>query len=128
MNLRRFTAPLIIVVILLGWQILTAGRSFTPLDGEQAWQLWSGRETVMILDVSEQTMFARRHIPGSLNIEMGDLREHLGSWDKEKPILVVSTRGSRSVAAANMLVVSGFKRVYHLQGGLEGWPGPLVAP
>lgn len=123
MNLRWFTAPLIIVVILLGWQILTAGRSFVPLDGEEAWDLWA-TEQVTVLDVSEQTMFERRHIPGSVNVEIGDLRGSLDSWNKDDPVLVVSTRGSRSAAAANLLIVTGFQRVYHLQGGLQNWPGP----
>ncbi len=125
MNARWFAAPLIIVVIIIAWQILTAGNSFTQLDGEDAWQLWSGRDPLLVLDASERRLFDQGHIPGAVHVEVGDVREFARTLDREQPVLVVSTRGSRSLAVANLLILSRLNRVYHLQGGLDRWPGPI---
>lgn len=124
LNIRWFSAPLILAAIVVGWLILTAGRSFVQVDGEEAWRLVTGPENVLVLDVSEARFFEAGHIAGAVNVDIGELRDMIRDMDREQPILVVSARGSRSLAAANMLIVSGFKRVYHLQGGMDQWPGP----
>ncbi len=125
MRRRWYGAPLIILVIIIGWQILTAGHTFTQVDGEDAWQLWSGPDRLLVIDASERRWFDMGHIPGAVHVDIGDIREFARSLEREQPILVVSTRGSRSLAAANLLVLSRFTRVYHLQGGMGQWLGPI---
>ncbi len=125
MHIRWFTVPITLAVIVLGWLVLTAGRTYTQLDGEQAWDLYTGRQQVVVIDASEPDLFERGHIPGAVNIDLGEIRERVQDLKRDLPVLVVSTRGDRSIVMANRLILEGFERVYHLRGGIDHWPGPL---
>ena len=50
-----------------------------------------------------------------------DFKEKVNNLDKTKPIYVYCAVGGRSVKAAKVLQDAGFKAVYNLLGGFNGW-------
>jgi glyoxylase-like metal-dependent hydrolase (beta-lactamase superfamily II)/rhodanese-related sulfurtransferase len=58
-----------------------------------------------------------KHIPiGSLSIKLPELQAY-----KDKDIITICRSGARATAAAQMLMQSGFKKVYVLSGGMIKW-------
>lgn len=51
----------------------------------------------------------------------GQFEERIKSLDKTKPVLVYCKVGGRSAKAGEILVTQGFKKVYHLEGGIDDW-------
>ncbi|NDD45263.1 MAG: MBL fold metallo-hydrolase [Synechococcaceae bacterium WB9_4xB_025] len=60
-------------------------------------------------------------LPGSRNIPLPELVEHLDRLDPEAPTVVFCHAGSRSALATQQLIKAGFKRVANLRGGLQDW-------
>jgi rhodanese-related sulfurtransferase len=77
----------------------------------------------VIIDVLPHKYFRKQHIPGALNIEGDnlDLAEQL--LDKDRPIVVycMDDQCGASPQAAKNLEAKGFKNVYDLPSGIEGW-------
>jgi rhodanese-related sulfurtransferase len=49
--------------------------------------------------------------------------ERIKTLKKETPVLVYCKVGARSAKAADQLIAEGFKKVYHLEGGIDKWVG-----
>jgi rhodanese-related sulfurtransferase len=64
-----------------------------------------------ILDVRTSQEFAQGHAPGSRNIPLDRLSDHLADLDRTKHLLVCCASGARSAAAKAMLDKAGFARV-----------------
>lgn len=47
--------------------------------------------------------------------------ERIKTLEKSEPILVYCKVGARSAKAAEKLIAQGFKKVYHLEGGIDTW-------
>ncbi len=60
-------------------------------------------------------------LPGSRNIPLPELAEHLDRLDPEADTVVFCHAGSRSALATQQLVKAGFKKVANLRGGLQDW-------
>jgi rhodanese-related sulfurtransferase len=75
-----------------------------------------------LIDVREPEEYRDGHIPGAINVPVGRLSHHLPELSKENPVLLYCQSGNRSGIAARMLKKQGFEQVYHLHGGLFGWP------
>ena len=65
----------------------------------------------MILDVRTPQEFAQGHAPGSRNIPLDRLANHLDELDRSKHLLVCCASGARSAAAKAMLDKAGFAMV-----------------
>jgi rhodanese-related sulfurtransferase len=74
-----------------------------------------------ILDVRTQDEFNTGFIAKSKNFALVDLEKHLGSFAKDKPLLVVCSNGIRSRMAARTLKKNGFSQVFALAGGVAEW-------
>ena len=72
-----------------------------------------------ILDVREDGEFAEYHIPGSVHIPLGKLRERLGELDKDKMTAVICAAGIRAYNGARILMQNGFSRVQVMEGGIN---------
>jgi rhodanese-related sulfurtransferase len=57
------------------------------------------------------------------DILSGEFEAHLKTMDKDVPVLVYCKVGARSAKAADRLIAEGFRKVYHLDGGIDGWIG-----
>ena len=71
------------------------------------------------LDVREREEFAGGHVPGAVNIPMGQLTGRLDEVDRDRPVVVICRSGNRSDAMTDVLRAAGFDAVNMLGGTLE---------
>jgi hydroxyacylglutathione hydrolase len=74
-----------------------------------------------VLDVREPWEFRQGHVPGAVNVPLGQLAMRVDSLDKQQPVAVVCAHGNRSQSAAALLGQKGFAKVYNVLGGTVGW-------
>ena len=76
-----------------------------------------------LIDVRTPREFTNGFIEGAKNIDYnGDsFEKQMKKLDKTKPVLVYCAAGGRSENAAELLQEWGFKEVYDLEGGYNGW-------
>ena len=100
-----------------------AGTEVVHVDPDQAAELLESDPPVAVLDVRTPQEFAQAHIPGALNVDFRDpaFAEKLQQLDRNRPYLVHCRSGRRSTAALPTLEKLGFRRVYHLDGGILAW-------
>lgn len=88
----------------------------------------SGPGAPVYLDVREVDEFAAGHVPGAVNIPLGDLPERAGELP-DAPVTTLCRSGARATKAAGWLVDHGRDAVV-VQGGSIAWAEagrPLVA-
>lgn len=75
----------------------------------------------VVVDVRGQIEHEGVHIPGSLHIHGGFLRDRAGEVPKDRPVIVHCQSGGRSAIATSVLKSLGYESVYNLEGGIKGW-------
>jgi rhodanese-related sulfurtransferase len=76
--------------------------------------------SVHVLDVRQPIEWRRRHIPGSHNLPLLDLKRRLSTLPPETTIVTVCASGHRSAAAARTLQRAGYQ-AENLKGGMHAW-------
>ncbi len=71
-------------------------------------------EGAILLDVRSEAEFASGNAPGTRNIPLNELGQHLASLPKSSPLVVGCASGSRSGMAKLMLKKNGYPRVYNI--------------
>lgn len=79
--------------------------------------------TPIILDVRTPPEFQSGHINQAQLIPVQELQARIHELEnhKNETILVYCRSGNRSTVASKLLIDSGFKRVYNLRDGINGW-------
>jgi sulfur-carrier protein adenylyltransferase/sulfurtransferase len=95
------------------------------MDPVAARQLLAAHPEALVLDVRNPDEWSDDlgHIEGARQIPLPELSARLAevaAW-KQRPILVVCRVGGRSRQAAEMLSVSGYRKVFNLEGGMAAW-------
>lgn len=99
------------------------------LAASEVLELYNGDDRPVLLDVRmQQELDQSGYIPGSVHIPMEEIEGRLGELDPSKPIIVYCASGMRSMDTGAFLLERGFKSVSNLNGGLNGWTGPLEKP
>lgn len=76
----------------------------------------------LIIDVRQSDEYQAGHISGSLNIELGQLSEHLDDLPRELPIVALCASGMRATIAGSILQRDGRSDVRVVdQGGAPEW-------
>ncbi len=78
-------------------------------------------EDIFLLDVREPWEFSLAAIPGSENFPLAEAIDRQQEFMFEEEIVVICHYGERSQRAAEELLLSGFKTVYNLIGGIDAW-------
>ncbi len=73
----------------------------------------------LLLDVRSPAEFAERHIAGSRNLPVEELRTRMGELPRERALIVYCHTGVRAGFAAQMLRKAGY-RVFNL-GSIGRW-------
>ena len=76
---------------------------------------------VTVVDVRSQTEWQAGHIPQATHVFLGNLIEHAGQIDSDKPVVVQCRSGGRSAIAASILQAAGMPRVINMMGGILAW-------
>jgi len=93
------------------------------VDVEAVKKAFNEKDNLIILDVRTQDEYDRGRIPGSINIPLDELDSRVDSLisDKSKPLYVYCLSGSRSMLAAEQLIILGYKNIYNITNGLLAW-------
>lgn len=90
------------------------------------------KQNAIIIDLRPVEEFLKGHIAGSQNFLPSDIKQQrLGKLEqyKDVPVITVCVSGITSRSAAEQLYKQGFKQVYSLKEGIQGWKAanlPLV--
>lgn len=86
-------------------------------------ELASRLDELTVLDVREPGEYAEAHIPGAINIYVGELESRVGSLGSARhaPVAVTCSVGHRAGLGASILRRAGFADVQNLLGGMTAW-------
>lgn len=77
-------------------------------------------DSITVLDVREQAEYAFAHVPGAINIPLGELEARCTELDSNQTIYVICRTGSRSDMACRQLSDKGYT-VYNVVPGMQEW-------
>jgi rhodanese-related sulfurtransferase len=77
----------------------------------------------VVLDVRSAAEFEKGRIPGATNIDINSSKfaEKVAALDTNKTYLVNCAVGMRSAKACKKMETMGFKNLYDLEPGFDGW-------
>ena len=111
-------ALVIAIVVVLAFKLYMGRRSPEQIQKMQEAIAAGG----LLLDVRSPGEFSGHHLPGAVNIPVGELGARLGELgDTERAIVVYCASGARSKAASQTLLQRGYSQVYDL-GSWRNWP------
>ncbi len=82
------------------------------------------KDSIQLLDVRTPGEYQSGHIKNALQADWNDPKEfdrRVAFVDKDKPVYVYCLAGGRSAAAADKMRKNGYRNVYELKGGINGW-------
>lgn len=108
--------------------VTTVGDGITGDDAEAVSQRSAaslagalGRPGLVVLDVRSPGEFATGHIPGAVNIPLGELPGRLREVPADGTVVAQCASGGRSAIAASLLLLAGAAPVENLSGGIAAW-------
>ena len=120
------------LAVLLALALLLTGCGGSKADYQQISQKEAYRmmqeETVVLLDVREQSEYDAGHIPDAVLLPVGSIGEESAAAvipEKDTAVLVYCRSGNRSKTAAAALAELGYTSVYEF-GGINSWPYEVV--
>jgi rhodanese-related sulfurtransferase len=84
-----------------------------------------GGETPILIDVREESEFARDHLPGAFHLGKGIIERDIEARvpDLAQEFILYCGGGFRSALAADNLQKMGYKAVISMDGGIREWRG-----
>jgi rhodanese-related sulfurtransferase len=86
-------------------------------------------DEVQVVDIRSREQFERGHIPGAVNIPMGELPRQIDDHDWDEEVVVACPIGQSSVQAARLIesyeAVDDDARVASMAGGYKEWESDL---
>ncbi len=81
------------------------------------------RDKFHLVDVREESEFARGHLPGAIHLSKGIIERDIETTipDRSAPIVLYCGGGFRSVLVAENLQRMGYTNVLSMDGGWRGW-------
>lgn len=116
-------AIMVILVLWLAYNWFAPVKGLRNLNAEQFKKESKGQS---MIDVREVHEFNQGHIPGAINIPLGQLRTRLSEIPKDRPVFLYCRSGMRSRQAGRLLSRYGYRNMAHLNGGIMAWDGPLA--
>lgn len=85
-------------------------------------------EGVTVVDVRTPAEFAEGHIPGAVNVDIGDgsFSAKIAQLDPAADYAVYCRSGNRSRAAIDVMTQAGVTHTVGLEGGIGAWKGEVV--
>jgi rhodanese-related sulfurtransferase len=81
------------------------------------------KETFYLVDVREESEFAKDHLPGAMHLGKGIIERDIETAipQTDAPIVLYCGGGFRSALAAESLQKMGYTNVWSMDGGIRGW-------
>src|SRR2546430_1196400 len=82
-------------------------------------------EKFLLVDVREESEFAKDHLPGAIHLGKGVIERDIETRvpDEKTPMILYCGGGFRSAMAADNLHKMGYTNVLSMDGGVRGWRG-----
>lgn len=86
-------------------------------------QKLDGGEKFVLVDVREESEFAKDHLPGAIHLGKGVIERDVEARlpDLNTPLVLYCGGGFRSALAADNLQKMGYTRVLSMDGGIRVW-------
>ena len=93
------------------------------LDVRDVKRRLDGGEKLVLVDVREESEWARGHLPGAVHLGKGIIERDVEQAfpDKRTPLVLYCGGGFRSALAADNLQKMGYANVISMDGGWRGW-------
>jgi len=106
--------------------IVACNTEFLEVSQISQTELFAQIETkkpLLILDVRSKKEYDEGHIPGAVNIEFRELKDHIDmiASFKDAPVVIYCERGIRAAIAEKTLQNEGFKTILYLEGHMPAW-------
>jgi rhodanese-related sulfurtransferase len=96
--------------------------STDTIDARRLRELMHEDPALRILDVRTGGEFDTVHIPGSYNVPLDTLGEHVHDLaDVEHPVVLICKSGARAGQAHSKLSGAGKQHLHILEGGMDAW-------
>ncbi len=126
---RKYLLVLITLVALILVSVLTTGcavqivEDITPQEASDLIEENLDNPNFIIIDVRTPVEFASGYIDDAINIDFRSesFESEISHLDKSKTYLIHCQSGGRSRGALDVMIEMGFKEVYHLSLGINGW-------
>ena len=79
------------------------------------------KDDLTLIDIRDYNSFKNGHIDDAIHVEDLDIQKFLKEKDKNDTILIYCYHGNSSQSAANFFSQNGFKNVFSMDEGYEGW-------
>jgi len=100
------------------WNMFFGGGGGVRVSGSEAKQLVD--DGAQLVDVRTPMEFAQGHLPGAINLPVGEIGRRADELDRGKTTVVYCRSGARSASAVMQLRSSGFDEVRDL-GPITAW-------
>lgn len=120
-----FVGMLVVLMVYEYYDLKKQGKS---IDTAQAIEQIN-HFSAIVIDLRSADIYKKGHIIGSIRASVADFKLPKMQRYKDKPIILVCSRGVESKAATHPLKAQGFDQVMVLAGGLAAWQAanlPLV--
>ncbi len=97
--------------------------SIISISGQKAKKMIDNNEFDLIIDVRDEEAYEEQRIAGAINIPMNEINDKIEFLEKynSRKILIYCYEGYKSTAAAKILAIYGFKKIYTLNKGIDGY-------
>ncbi len=105
-------------------KIVSDAKSHVKEAGVVEVKQWmDAREKVALVDVREESEWARGHLPGAVHLGKGVIERDIEQAfpDKQARLVLYCGGGFRSALAADNLQKMGYSDVISMDGGWRGW-------
>lgn len=114
-----------ILLILIVSTYAIASAQTINIPAQEAKKMIDSKDYGLILDVRTMEEYTGElgHIDGALLIPVQELKDRIKEIEKykDKKVIVVCHSGVRSRKASDLLMQSGFKKVFNIADGMVGW-------
>lgn len=121
--IKKFSVSLALLMMLGVYGCQSQSKKVEHVNADAFESKMNTSKDYILLDVRTAPEFNQAHLPGAQLIDyyQKNFKQELTKLDKNKPVFVYCTVGSRSSSAASILLDMGFTEVYNLQGGIYHW-------
>ena len=117
-----------VIAIVLGVMVATVafadGAESTQAPSVSAAELHAGREAgtaPVVIDVRTANEYASGHIPGAINIPFDQVAQRISEIETPQGAILYCMVGPRARKGESALLAAGYKKAFHLEGGLAAW-------
>ncbi len=114
---------LLLLGLIVGIGACSSGQKAQTIDAKAFQNLIDTLPDEVVVDVRTTPELVAGVIPQDFQMDYNapDFEKQIEKLDKNKPVLLYCATGGRSASAGKLLMAKGFKKVYNLDGGLNGW-------